>query len=88
MFFGVAFLTPGDTRRHEETPGDIQQTLRKHPGGTQETPRSTQEHPGAPRITQEHPRDTQETPRRHPGGTQKAPRKHPEAPRAPDVILK
>ena len=39
---------------------------------TQETPRSTQEHPG---DTQETPRSTQE----HPGDTQKAPRTYPGA---------
>ena len=44
----------------EGLPGDIQETPRRHPGGTQETPRRPRRHPlrhpEAPRGTQEAPR--------------------------------
>ena len=69
--------TPDDCKNASHMQYNVKSCAIKRADGnlhcTQETPRNTQEHPGAPRSTQEtpkrHPGDTQETPRRHPGGT-------------------
>ena len=65
-------------RIHGEQSGNTWKPLRRHSGGTQETPRS---HPEAARRHPEATKGTQETRRRRSVGIQEPPRRRQDAPK-------